>query len=77
MEIKIYKLNVFTKDEKGGNLAGGVLDTKGLTTETIKLSKENKKYSIYLKRRGCCFSFYKKGGNQWLNKLNMTILKSY
>lgn len=61
MKIKTYKLNVFTKDEKGGNLAGGVLDAKGLTTETIKLSKENKKYSMYLKKRGATSLFIKKG----------------
>ncbi|CAG9613818.1 putative isomerase YddE [Bacillus rhizoplanae] len=36
MKIKTYMLNAFTKDEKGGNPAGVVLDTKGLTTEAMQ-----------------------------------------
>ncbi|MFI8709395.1 PhzF family phenazine biosynthesis protein [Bacillus sp. NPDC077411] len=36
MKIKAYMLNAFTKDEKGGNPAGVVLDTKGLTTKTMQ-----------------------------------------
>ncbi|MFD0770214.1 PhzF family phenazine biosynthesis protein [Bacillus sp. CGMCC 1.60114] len=36
MKIKTYTFNAFTKDEKGGNPAGVVLDTKGLTTEAMQ-----------------------------------------
>lgn len=36
LKIKTYMLNAFTKDEKGGNPAGVVLDTKGLTTEAMQ-----------------------------------------
>ena len=36
MEIKSYILNAFTKDNKGGNPAGVVLDTKGLTTKSMQ-----------------------------------------
>ncbi|MGG2091721.1 PhzF family phenazine biosynthesis protein [Bacillus sp. S13(2024)] len=36
MKIKTYMLNAFTKDEEGGNPAGVVLDTKGLTTEAMQ-----------------------------------------
>ncbi|WP_440603936.1 PhzF family phenazine biosynthesis protein [Bacillus sp. GB_SG_008] len=36
MKIKTYMLNAFTKDEKGGNPAGVVLDTKGLTPEAMQ-----------------------------------------
>ncbi|MCP1124295.1 PhzF family phenazine biosynthesis protein [Bacillus sp. 3103sda1] len=36
MKIKTYLLNAFTKGEKGGNPAGVVLDTKGLTTEAMQ-----------------------------------------
>ncbi|SFJ50633.1 MULTISPECIES: PhzF family phenazine biosynthesis protein [unclassified Bacillus (in: firmicutes)] len=36
MKIKAYMLNAFTKDGKGGNPAGVVLDTKGLTTKAMQ-----------------------------------------
>ncbi|ENQ3106262.1 PhzF family phenazine biosynthesis protein [Bacillus cereus] len=36
MQIQTYMLNAFTKDGKGGNPAGVVLDTKGLTTKAMQ-----------------------------------------
>ncbi|MEH7463483.1 PhzF family phenazine biosynthesis isomerase [Bacillus thuringiensis] len=36
MQIQTYMLNTFTKDGQGGNLAGVVLDTNGLTTKAMQ-----------------------------------------
>jgi len=36
LEIKTYVLNAFTKDKKGGNPAGVVLNTEGLTTKSMQ-----------------------------------------